>query len=895
LKNIDTGVNDEEGSARPSFSLWLDGVRQERAAEAAKIRESHFSGAGGMAVVRAYTALTDHVVKGVFERACDEAGVSHKGSGWVLAAVGGYGRGELNPYSDVDIMFIRRAAVSGREKDGGVPTRALHMLWDLGMDLGYSVRGIDDCCTLAKKDLTIMTSLLEARRICGDTDVFEAFKAKMGEGRKPRAVEEYVREKLGERARRHKKFGDSVFLREPNLKEGAGGLRDIHAAFWIAKMKYGVDSLEGLAGVGLVKEGDARRLRRSKDYLLRLRNEVHYLSEHKQDVLTFEHQESAAADFGYTPRPNRMAVENFMRAYYIRARGVSEITQGIIEKALEQKKRASWFSLPVSRKRVDDDFYVMGRSLCMEKEAMDALKARPRLIISAFSLSHSLGLPMSEVLREAIADNVRAVDSRFRESNEGGKAFLDIIGRPEGLYETLDLMHGSKVLGRFLPEFGAVSALVQHDLYHKYTVDEHSLLAVKKLQGLLGGQGMAYPELREAFVKVGDRQALFLAALFHDTGKAKGPGHAEQGARLVRQAALRLGMDTAGVDATEFLVRNHLLMAQISQRRELSDRKVIEKFCRIIGSPEYLDMLYLITYADVSAVGPELFNDWKRMLLKELYERASAFLKDEVSVIAYDRERQARMREAAVAEAVTGGVGTKQDVERFLDNMPPRYLLSVPVEGAVRHFRLSRELKPGGMVMDHVHDERGYTELTIMLHEEMGIFHKTAGALAARGMNILSAQIFTGRDGIVVDTLQVTDYNKRPAKDDKLWADIKTGLVKALTGRARVSDMLPSRPAYPRRTALRDVPVKVVVDNEASDRFTVVEVYAPDRVGLLYDITRVLYQSGWYISSARVDTEVDQVVDVFYVADIFRQKIDDPDKIGALKEALTAAVGGAGA
>ena len=877
----------------PDSSAWVKAAKEGYREEMERIKDMHFGGAGGTAVVKANTEATERLVKSVFNKVLSETGTEGRDSGWTLLAVGGFGRGELNPYSDVDIMFLCRDGMSASERKDGFATRNLHLLWDLGLDLGYSVRSASDCAGLVKQDFTIMTSLLEARYLCGDRRIADEFARKMGESRRPKAVEEYIREKLTEKARRHKKYGDSIFLREPNIKEGAGGLRDIHAAFWIARIKYGVSTSEGLVEKGLIKEAGLRRLKRSKDYLLRLRNELHYLAGHKQDVLTFDHQEKAAVDFGYTPRPNRMAVENFMRAYYLRARGVSDLAQGIIEKSLDRPK-LSWLSLPSSKRRVGGGFYVMGRSLCLDREMMDVLPSRPELTLSAFSQSQRQGVPMSENLCEAIAANVTSINKKARESLDAGRAFMDMMGRPEDLYETLNQMHRMKVLGRFLPEFGAVSALVQHDLYHRYTVDEHSLLAVRRLQSLLGGEGMACPEFREAFFRVKDRQVLFLATLMHDTGKAKGSGHAEIGARLTGRAATRLGLDEARADTAEFLVRNHLIMSHVSQRRELSDPRVIEKFCRIVESPERLDMLFLLTYADLSSVGPDIFNDWRRTLLKDLYDRAGAFLRDKVSVIAYDKARLAELKKATADKAAKSGIGKKEEVTGFIDNLPPRYLLYTPPETVLRHFTLSRGLKPTDVVIDHMQNEGGYTDLTIILHEVMGLFSMTAGALAARNMNILSAQIYTGKDGMVVDTFQVTDCNKKPELDETLWGEVSATLMKVLTGRKRVEDMLPNRPAYPKRTSLKDVPARVVFDNEASDRFTVIEVFAPDRVGLLYDITRTLYQNGCYVSSAKVDTEVDQVVDVFYVSDIFKQKIEDAGRITAIKEALTRAVGGDG-
>jgi len=867
-------------------------LKEEFSLGSGRVRESHFSGAGGMAVVREITALTDRLLQSVFDMAAEDAVREGAGRGWTLIAVGGYGRGELNPFSDVDIMFLGRQGAS--EKDRALPTKALHMMWDLGLNLGYSVRCAEDCVSLARNDFTIMTSLLEARYICGEKDIFDDFIRKISAGMRPKSVEEYIREKLAERAKRHKKHGDSVFLREPNLKEGAGGLRDIHAALWISRMKYGADTLRALVGKGILKENEWRRLRGAKDYLLRLRSELHYLSGHRQDTLTYELQEKAAVDFGYTPRPDRMAVENFMRAYYLRARGVSEITHDVIERALDKSQGRRWSFLPVTKKKLDEDFYVIGRSLCVSGEAREKFAARPEMIIEAFSHSQAQGMPMSDNLKESVKENLRLIDRKAREARAAGKVFLDILGRLDRLHATLDLMHGMKVLGRYLPEFGAVSALVQHDLYHRYTVDEHSLLAVKKIEDLLAADGLAYPEFKEALLGVRDRQTLMLALLLHDTGKALGSSHSEKGARLALQAALRLGMEAPRAGQVEFLVRNHLLMSHISQRRELSDPKVMENFCRIVDRRDLLDMLYLITYADMSTVGPELFNDWKMMLLKELYERASAYLKDRTSVLAYEKGRVAGLREIVTAEVRARKMGSAAEVKRFLDNMPVQYLLSVPGETAVRHFGLSKGIKGSDIIIDQVTNKRGYADMTVILHDMPGLFFSCAGTLAANNVNILSAQIFTGKDGVVIDTLQVTDYTKKASPDDDLWEKVKADMVKVLTGQVKVEQLMPARSAYAKRTTLKEIPARVLVDNEESDRFTVVEVFAADRVGLLHDITRTLYNLGCYIASAKVDTDSDLVVDVFYVTDIFRQKIEDPNRVKTIKNSLTEALTGEG-
>ena len=868
---------------------WLERTKADYISGSGKIREMHFAGGGGGKVVKAFTAHTDNTIRLAFEKACSDEEVRPESSGCSLLSIGGYGRGELNPFSDIDLMFLCRDGAGPAERD--FPTRVLHILWDLGFNIGYSVRSAEDCCSLIRKDFTILTSLLESRRLCGEKDLYRVYEEKLARSIKPKDAEEFIREKLLERTRRHKKYGDSVYLREPNIKEGAGGLRDIHAALWIARIKYGIKSLEGLVTAGILKEPALRRLRGSKDWLLRLRNELHYVSSHKQDVLTYELQESAAGDFGYIPRPNRMAVENFMRAYFIRARDVREITGGIIERALDKRPGARRFFLPLSKKKLEDGYYLVGRELCHLNSGPDAFSGSTATLLKAFSLSQSHSARMSDTLRETVSDSIRSI-AAGRMMVDAGPVFMEVIGKAENIYETLEQMHRMKLLGRVLPEFGRTTALVQHDLYHMYTVDEHSLIAVRKIQELFLAPAMASSEYKDALLRVKDRQVLFLATLMHDCGKALGKDHSEQGARLALDAARRLGMDEKRAARVESLVRNHLLMAKISQRRELSDPKVIERFCRIVDDTEFLDMLYVLTYADMSAVGPEVLNEWRMMLLKELHVRAFGFLSDPVSSLANEKVRLARLKEALAAEASSIGVASKSEFMDYLDGMPPSYPFLVPSVNVIKQFRLARGLKSGEVVIDHEHNPRGYTDLTIVLHDFFGVLYLSAGALAAKNMNILSAQIFTGRDGIIVDMLQVTDYNKKTALDEGVWRDIIAGMTKLLRGQTRVRDIMPKRSAYSKRTALTERPVKVIFDNESSDRYTILEVYAPDRIGLLYDITRELFRLGVYLTSAKVDTDVDRVVDVFYVTDIFKQKITDKDRLQVIQDSLIKAVSG---
>jgi [protein-PII] uridylyltransferase len=870
------------------------GLKELHRIESDKIRQTHFAGAGGMDVVRANTGLMDGLLVSVFDTVCEKMGLNLDTPGWALIAVGGYGRAELNPGSDVDIMFLHPDGTpDGGE--GGLAIRVLHAFWDIGLNLGYSVREVSDCVRLARTDFTIMTSMVESRFLCGDKAIYDDFSASIKKGFGKKAVEDFIKDKLRERAGRRKKHGHSVFLREPNIKEGAGGLRDIHTAMWIARVKYGLTSIEALTDEGLIRPADLKKLIGAKDYLLRIRNGLHYIIGHKQDVLTYDLQVQTAADFGYRSIKGRMPVETFMRVYYLRARGVYEASQQIVENAIDKNAAKRWFFLPPSRKNLDGGFYIMGRSVCHDNAAGPGSRLAPREALQAFRLMQTKGMSFSRNLRTAVEESV----GRIKPGRDGyagsAEVFLKILSGSERLYETLDLMHRTKVLGRMLPEFGKATALVQHDMYHRYTVDEHSLIAIKKLEDLNLAQGGAYPEFREAMRRVEDRRVLILAALLHDCGKALGKGHAETGAVMAGEAALRLGLGEAAAEGVEFLVRNHLMMAHISQRRELSDRYVIERFCRIVSDRGRLDMLYLLTYADMSAVGPDVFNAWRRTLLKELYERAAEYLSDERSAAAHQAMRYQKRLDEFAELVVSGGTGTREEAAAFASNFPDMYLLSVTPRKAAGHFSEISGLGPDSVIIRAEHDdERGLTELTVMLHDMMGVFSVIAGAIAYSGMNILGAQVFTGNDGVVIDTFTVGGYDTEPSSRNRKWKRLEGMLMDVLTGVERVGRIVPPAGLRPAPKRLAEASVEVVVDNEASDRYTVIEVFAGDRPGLLFDIARTLNETGCYVSSARIATSVDRVVDVFYVRDIFRFKIDSRDKVRAITERLTEAVKGGG-
>ena len=837
----------------------LQPLRALLAEEEAAIRERHAAGAGGDEIVQRRTALIDRVLRELWNTGGDSDVRP------ALIAIGGYGRGELNPRSDVDIMFLCR---SGKERENAAPV--LYLLWDTGLDIGHSVRTVDECIDLARSDTKIRTSLLESRLLAGDPMFYQDYRHRMSAEVFNRKTAQFITEKIAERNAMRQKYGGSLYLREPNIKESAGGLRDIHTARWIALTRFGVAAEADLLRSGIVGPEQISRFIRSRNFLWRLRNEIHYLSGRKNDQMTYDLQETAARDFRYRDSAHLSSVERFMKSYFLHARTIQEFTRVILDRSLQKRSRG-WFE----RVRSVGSFSLRDKTLFTTRE--DLLLLQPDAAFEAFSIVQTHGAVLSDRLRQEITT---CRIGEVRTSAPAAALFLSILDTPDRLADTLTLMRDVKFLGRYLPEFRAIQALAPHDHYHKYTVDEHILTAIRNLEDVWRKRSPALETLSQAMRDVTKRWVLMLAVLLHDLGKAYRSGHAHRGRDIAEQVLLRLGVAGDDRDRILFLVENHLLMSVLSQRRELNDRKVIDDFARTVGDPENLRMLYLLTYADMSAVGPAAWTGWKAALLQDLYLRTAGHFDTTGDV---QDEQQARIESARRHLADSGG-STPEEIDAFLRSMPLNYLMTASRSRMLDHLQMVRQLPAEQFVIRHQHRfERGYTELTVCAYDAYGMFYRTAATIAAQNLSILRAQVYTARNGIMIDTFQITDDEGAITAYDEVWRTVEADLRDVLTGRKQPPE---AKASLYGRTVPGDVAPSVTFDNETSAALTIIDITARDRIGLLYRIARTLYDLNIDIASAKISTEGIRAMDSFYISDLLREKIKDPERLSRIREAL---------
>ena len=854
------------------------------ARELARIRQVNDAGAGGREVVEQLTGSFDRLT-GLLYRSVTADLSDRECAYCALLAVGGYGRAEMNPLSDLDLMFFYQP--EGRQTAAFIADRMLYLLWDLGLDVGSSVRSAKQCLEEAS-DSTVRTSLLDCRRLAGNPALYESFQKSFKKYLLDQDSQAFIRTKLAEREERQKKFGSSVYLLEPNLKEGEGGLRDLQEALWISRIKYRADSLRDLLIKGMINEQDVREYLQAQDYLWTIRNYLHFHGGRKSDRLTFELQQQIAEFLGYVGNRRGSAVERFMQDYYAQANQVEHLSTKMILNATQDnaRPRNHLFNFLV-RRNLEDGFYIIRGELRAHQDQQ--LLEHPELMMVAFELAQKHEVPLCIDLKQLIRDHCHLINDRVRRSRAINDSFRRILQHPKGVGRTLRKMHHLQFLNAFIPEFRKIYCKVQFDLYHTYTVDTHTLFAVSEMEKVWNGEyAESQPFITQVAMNIEKRELLLLALLFHDIGKGSGKDHSVRGAELVPRIARRLRLNREDSERLQFLVRYHLQMSTISQRRDLQDMKMIGQFAELMGMSENLRMLYLLTFADLKAVGPDIWTEWKGGLLRELYEKTYDVL-EKKDFYLEKRSEKARNRKRKIRRALLGEFPESR-VNKALKSLTTRYLMSYRSHEIVEHLRLSmsRGRRSLAMKVDHKPDF-AYTEVTLATIDSPGLFSSIAGVMAANSINILGAQIHTRKSGTVLDILQVNspvgDIVDKPQK----WQRVEEQLTEVIEGRRQVADLivkhqepeyLSSTPETPRK------PNRVEIDNEISDQYTVIEIFANDKVGLLYEITRTLKDMGLYIAVSKISTKVDQAVDVFYISDIFGQKIVDPVKIEELRATL---------
>lgn len=792
-----------------------------------------------------------------------------------LVAVGGYGRAELAPFSDLDLLFLH----AGRRTQAArqLVERVLRLLWDAGLTIGHSFRSVSESVMAARTDPHFQTSLLSTRLLAGNGALLDALSAALERERR-RHADYFLASLRYEREERYAKFGASVCLQEPNVKESAGGLRDLHAALWTAQLKTGCRTLESLRARGLISEVEQRSAGRAYDFLWRVRHAAHHLTNRKTDRLALDLQPALAEEFGYGSEPHLLASEKFMRDYYRRARELHLFSESLIARVSEPSERPPRRFLRPRAGSVAEPFSVKDGRLCLDADAQ-ALRKNPLLIIDAFALAQAADVPLGNGLRETLTRNAATVDQDFRASAEVARSFLKLLRRRGRVGGTLRMMHEVGFLGRYLPEFARISLLIQHDLYHHYTVDEHTLKAVEALDELHASDDRARAHLRAVFEELEDPALLYLSVLLHDIGKGRGSGHIPRGARISERVCRRLQLKADAAAKVVLMVNLHVALAHTALRRDLNEPRVAADFAAQVGSLDALSMLLLLTYADLHGVGPGVWSDWKGALLWELYQRARAALNGS-DAPADTQQETARYKEQVVA-ALAGEL-PPSEVERHLALLPERYRRTTRPEEAAAHLRLVAQLETHVFKALWRPHGNSSTELTVCARDRHGLFADIAGTLAAQGVEILSAELNTREDGVAVDVFMLRGAATHHALEEYRYAPVERALRDSIAGESDVAAQVErwrTNNAPRKRSALaharrRGLP-RVACDNDASPSATMIEVHAADEPGLAYKIARALVSQKLDIVCAKIATEKSDALDVFYVTDADGRKLTE--------------------
>jgi [protein-PII] uridylyltransferase len=732
--------------------------------------------------------------------------------------------------------------------------------------------------------------MLDSRFLVGDKNLFKDYEDNVLPDLLNKNSQKFIEEKLEERNIRRGKYESTVYLLEPNIKEGEGGLRDLHAALWIARVKFKAKSLKELVIKGVVSDQEAAAYNSAIEYLWRVRNELHFLSPRKNEQLNFDYQEKIAKFLGYHDTGKAPAVEQFMQDYYSQATQIEHLASNLINRVTEANDKRAGFLSRLGRRQLESHFYTLRGELRLSR--LSLFETEPEQMMNAFVFAHRHQVELCVELKGLIRANLHRINDKVRRNKVMASGFLEILRTLRPKAAVLRDMHHLQFLNYFMPEFRRIYCMVQHDAYHIFTVDIHSILAVEEIAKLWHG---VYAEKKELLTQladdIGKRELLMLAVLLHDVGKGEGKSHADKGADMVPTIARRLGLNREDTARLEFLVRHHLDMAHISQRRDLNDDKLIDQFARTMEMTETLKMLYLLTFADIKAVGPDVWSEWKGFLLKDLYTKTYNVL--ERGDFRYDtRSDRLRERKRKVVLALTEEFGERK-IKSALKTMSTRYIYSHPSIEIARHVRLALSRKGKTLALQVEHDTvNDFTRVFLSTVDVPGLFTTIAGVMAANGINILGAHIYTRSNGEALDILEVRGQAGSKLENPKKWEKIEDDLNAAIEGRTRVSTMVSKRKGsslIPGK-AKPHFADRVDIDNEISDQYTVIDLYTFDEVGLLYKVAHTLGDMGLYIGVAMISTKVDQVADTFYVQDIFGQKIKQNEKIEEVRRRLLASL-----
>ncbi len=890
LREIIAATRDRETQRAQCLALLRDALKLGRAELKRRIAEHP---GRGHELAAAYAFLTDQLLRLAYDftvHALYPAINPTSAERLSITAVGGYGRGEMAPYSDVDILFLTpyKQTAWGEQ----VIETILYMLWDLGLKVGHACRSLEEMVRLAKSDLTIKTALLESRYVWGDQALYDEavvrFRTEVVAGDAP----QFTTDKLAERDARHKRMGDSRYVVEPNLKEGKGGLRDLHTLFWIAKYVYQVDQPGDLVEKGLLTKPELRQFQRAENFLWAVRVNLHDLLGRAEERLTFDVQRELASRMRYADRQGLSAVERFMRHYFLIAKQVGDLT-GLFLAHLEEsfaKRRTIWRLPSFTRKPRNFGGFTLQRGK-IGVPGDDFFREDPLRLIELFHLADKHQMAIHPLAMRQAGRDAGLIDARVRADARANAMFLDILTSPRDPETVLRWMNDAGVFGRIVPDFARVVGQMQYDMYHHYTVDEHTIRAIGLLARIERGELIAdHPMSSLLIKKILSRRVLYVAVLLHDIAKGRKGDHSELGAEIALTLCPRLGLTAAETETVSWLVAKHLMMSNTAFKRDLADFKTILNFAEQVRGMDRLRLLLILTVVDIRAVGPGVWTGWKSQLLRDLYDAA-----EEVLRLGH-KQRGRQERIAAKQEQLAEQLGWDQARfnayrNRFFDaywiaETPDALALNADlVDSADRD---ARSLA----VSTSVDSVSGTTQVSVYAADHPGLFYRIAGAISLAGANILDARIHTTRDGMALDNLVVQDPLGGPFDEPQRLERLRTTIEDALAGRFKLSDRLAARPMARRRAEVFSIEPDVQIDDTASNRYTVVEIHALDRPALLYSLTYALFLAKVTIHSAHIATYGERAVDVFYLTDLTGEKITSAPRLRALTRKLLAVAGG---
>ena len=836
----------------------------------------------GRAAAQATAFLHDQLVRLAWDFVCERIVDQPRDDSIALIGLGGTGRGEMAPYSDLDLMFLTGKAPAAEHERAAEAT--LHILWDLKLKIGHSVRSVPQLIALAKKDMTIRTSFLEARWLWGDEKLFDLAVARFRKNIVAGTAAEFVAAKLAERDSRHIRMGDSRYVVEPNVKDGKGGLRDLHALYWIGKYVHGVERPAELVRTGLLTAAEFRRFDRAERFFWAVRCHLHLLAGRAEERLNFEYQPRIAEIMNYADRPGKSAVERFMQFYFLNAKTVGDLTGVFLAQLDEQLgKKGFRFALPTIRRRPRrlGGFALDRGRITIPSD--DFFRADPVRLLELFALAARESLEIHPAAMRAASRDAVLIDRAVRSEPRANALFMEVLSCVNHPEIVLRWMNEAGVFGRFVPDFGRVVAQMQFDMYHHYTVDEHSIRAIGLLAAIERGELKTEHPLSSAIIKqIASRRVLYVAVLLHDIAKGRRGDHSILGAEIALKLGPRFGLDAAETETVSWLVRYHLLLSSTAFKRDLADPKTIEDFARQVQSPERLRLLLILTVVDIRAVGPGIWNEWKKTLLRTLFEAAEERLR-----LGYKQHGRAEIVEERQRD-LASRLGWKTSAARaHARRLPDSYWLAEPpawqlanalqVAAAEAHIGAAT---PNVVVENDA--ESGATRVSVFTPDREGLFYRICAGLAAGGANIIDARIHTTRDGMALDNLLVLDGQGQPYSDRRLRSRLVKSVEAALT--AAEPPALPNAEPQ-RRSSAFEVAPSVAIADKASTRTTVVEINARDRPALLAGLAAAIHPERLTIHSAHIATYGERAVDVFYLTRADGKKLT-PEDIAELRSAL---------